>query len=515
MLTQREGSSHRIVLDGPLSWREVAAIASGEASLELSPAAEKRIDAARALVRSIVDRNIRAYGVNTGVGALSDVIIPRDAQSTLSQKLLMSHAVGVGPPLGDAKTRAIMAASVNLFALGFSGVRLSVVQRLIDLLNADCLPHIPRQGSVGYISHRAHIGLVLIGQGRVRMKGVQMSATAALSHLGLEPFVLEAKEGLSLVNGTPCALGFACLALDRAQRVMDWADAIAAMSFETQRCQLSAIDSTAMALHASPGLRAVAATLREFLAGSAILASAAGRKTQDALSLRAIPQVHGAVRDTWFAVSNVVARELLSGTDNPAVVGSEDHPHAYSQAHAVGAAMGLAMDQLAIAMAELGMISERRLDRMVNPLVSGLPAFLAHEGGTASGYMIAQYTAASLVGENRRLAAPASLDGGITSGLQEDMLCHATPAALKALDVIGNVQIIIAIELLAACQSYDLLDTKTPPASRTSALHQALRERVRTYADDRPLADDIATAVNFIESYLVGVDPPSHVAQTL
>jgi histidine ammonia-lyase len=244
--------------------------------------------------------------------------------------------------------------------------------------------------------------------------------------------------------------------------------------------------------------------LNALLSGSGILAAAAGRRTQDALSLRGIPQVHGAARDVWTDVAAVADRELASSTDNPAILGSPDNPEVFSQAHPMGAAVGLAMDHLATAMAQIGMMSERRLDRMVNPLVSGLPAFLARGGGVASGLMIAQYTAAALAAENRRLAAPASLDGGVTSGLQEDMLCHPTPAALKALDIIANTRTIIAIELLAACQSHDLLGPDPAPAPGTAALHRALRGRIGAYADDRPLADDIAAAAVFIDDQTPG-----------
>jgi histidine ammonia-lyase len=489
----------RITLDQPLSWRDVAAIAAHEAHLELSAAAEARIEAAHAIVKTVVEKAIRAYGVNTGVGALSDILIPREQQGVLSRNILMSHAVGLGAPLAVPETRAILAATVNNFALGHSGLRLRVVQRIVDLLNAGCSPEVPRQGSVGYISHRAHVGLLLIGHGTAILNGRCLPAAEALARLGLEPLVLEAKEGLCLVNGTPCAAGLACLVVERARRLMHWADAIAAMTFETQRCQIGAIDPEAMALRASAGLLEVASKLNELLSGSGILAAALGRKTQDALSLRGIPQVHGAVRDVWVDVVTAVERELASFTDNPTVSGSPDAPRINSQAHAVGAAVGLAMDHMAVAMAELGLNSERRLDRMVNPLVSGLPAFLAQPGGTASGFMIAQYAALALVGENRRLAAPASLDGGVTSGLQEDMLCHATPAALKALDIVGNVQKILAIELLAACQSYDLLEKSMTPAPRTRALYEALRRVIVTYADDRPLAEDIAAATAFID----------------
>jgi histidine ammonia-lyase len=375
------------------------------------------------------------------------------------------------------------------------------VQRLVELLNAGCTPRVPRQGSVGYISHTAQIGLALIGQGMVDLQGERLPAATALARLNLEPLRLEAKEGLCLVNGTPCVTGLACLVVHRARQLMEWADAVAAMTFETQRGQLRAFDPAAMAVRLSPGVHEVAGNLNRMLAGSEILAAAAGRRTQDPLSLRAVPQVHGAVRDAWRAAAQNVDQELGSVSDNPIVAGSPDAPQVYSQANPVGAAMGLAMDAMTTALAELGGISASRLDRMVNPLISGLPAFLAEPGGTASGFMIAQYTAVSLMGENRRLAAPASLDGGSTSGLQEDILCHATPAALKALQVIDNVRSLLAIEYLAAAQSYDLLDPRgQSPAKHSSALYRALRGIIGPYADDRPLGEDIGAAARFMSA---------------
>jgi len=447
----------RIVLDRPLRWSEVAAVAADGAVLALSAAARARIQAAHEIVRAVVDRGIRAYGVNTGVGALADVVVAPEQLSALSRNILMSHAVGVGMPLAVSETRAIMASMVNSFAHGYSGLRPILVERLVDLLNADCSPVLPRQGSVGYLSHSAQIGLVLIGHATAVLRGERLPAAAALARLGFAPLVLEAKEGLCLVNGTPCVTGLACLALDRAQRLLDWADSVAAMSFEIERGQLAAVAPATARLRTSPGLLQVATTLERLLCDSSILSAAAGTRTQDALSLRGIPQVHGAARDVWVEVAAAVDRELASVTDNPAVSGSPDAPIVQSEAHSVGTGVGQAMDQIGLVVAQLGMHSESRLARLINPLVSGLPAFLAQDGGVASGFMIAQYVAVSLVGENRRLAAPAGLDGGSTSALQEDMLCHATPAALKALQILDNARQIIAIELLAACQGYDFL----------------------------------------------------------
>ena len=486
-----------VLLDQPLGWRDVVAVANG-ARLELSPAAAERIARARRIVEAISRLGIRAYGVNTGVGALCDVIVPPEQQRRLSRNLLMSHAVGVGAPRGKAEVRAIMVAALNNYAHGHSGLRLELVERLIALLNAGITPVVPSQGSVGYLSHMAHIALVLIGHGQAMVDDELLEGKAALAKAGLAPAVLEAKEGLSLVNGTPCVTGLGALALARAESLLESADAIAAMSFENLHGQPAAFDEASLALRHSPGLQAVGKRLRALIAGSG-LTGKPGERTQDPLSLRTIPHVHGAARDVLTEVGAVLDRELASVTDNPAIAGSEEAPVVHSEAHAVGAAIGLAMDNLAIAVAEVAAMSERRTDRLVNPLVSNLPAFLAESSGVSSGFMIAQYTALSLVAENRRLAAPASLDGGITSALQEDHLCHATPAALKALAILANSRQVLAIELLAAAQAYDLQDPAGSRAPATDALLGAIRARIARYADDRPLAGDIQAADRLLE----------------
>lgn len=492
-------AANRIVLHGPLGWRDVAAVAEG-AGLDLSAAARGRIEAARRIVEALVERGIRGYGINTGVGALCDVIIDRDAQQSLSRNILFSHACGVGEPLPAPETRAIMTAQIANFAHGASGIRPETVDALLALLNADVLPVIPSRGSVGYLTHGAAIGLVLIGHGEARHGGERLTGREALARVGLEPLVLEAKEGLSLVNGTPCATGLACLALSRMDRAMDWADAAATLSYENLGAQAEAFAAVPLALRTSPGLRTVGARLASWLDGSALLAASAGSRTQDPLSLRAVPQVHGAVRDQMDYLAVVVDRELASVTDNPAVAGTPEAPEVHSQAHAVGAALGLAMDGLAVAAAELAAISERRIDRLVNPLVSRLPAFLAWNSGVCSGFMIAQYTAAALAAECRRLAAPASLDGGITSGLQEDILTHATPAAGKALMVLDNLERVLAIELLAAAQAYDLQPAGLGRAVRTDALYRRIRARVAPYADDRPLHGDFTAMQTILQT---------------
>jgi histidine ammonia-lyase len=491
--------SGSILLDKPLSWRQIGAVAEG-ASLALSDAARARISASRALVQAIVAKRIRAYGVNTGVGALCDVVVDEPKQRQLSRNIVMSHAVGVGPALAARETRAILAAAINNFALGYSGIGLDAVERLAQVLAAGCVPEVPASGSVGYLSHMAHIALLLLGKGHAVLSGERCSGAEALQAMGVQPLLLEAKEGLSLVNGTPCATGLSAVALLRLERVLDWADAIAAMSFENLGAQAGSFDSDALGLRVSPGVAQVGARLRTMIQGSALLAARAGLHTQDALSLRAVPQVHGAVRDLFAHAQGVVDHELASATDNPIVIGTLDAPRALSEARAVGAAIGLTTDALATAAAEVAAMSERRIDRLVNPLLSGLPAFLAADSGVSSGFMIAQYTAVSLVSENRRLAAPASLDGGVTSGLQEDHLSHATPAAIKLLKILDNAEIILGVELLAATQAYDLQPQSHARASGTDVLYREVRAAIAQYRDDHPLAEDIERAHELIRN---------------
>ncbi|NKL23836.1 HAL/PAL/TAL family ammonia-lyase [Rhizobium leguminosarum] len=486
-----------ITIDAGLTWRDVARVGTGEA-LALSPAAWGRVEQASRIVARIVETGVRAYGVNTGVGALADTVVDRASQSLLSRSIVLSHACGVGPLLAAREVRAIIAAGIANFAHGHSGVRREIVEHLAALLEHDCIPDVPSKGSAGYLVHNAHIALVLIGEGSVHLGGRRMGGREALAAIGLEPLVLGAKEGLSLVNGTACATGLTTIALSRAERLLDWADAIAALTLEAAGCQIAAFDAAVLALRPSAGIEKVGATLRARLQGSGLVATAFGRRTQDALSLRSVPHAHGAARDVFDNSARVADQELASVTDNPAVSGTPEQPIVSSEAHAVAPALGQAADSLAIALAQLGAISERRMDRLVNPLVSGLPPFLASDAGSHSGFMIAQYTAAALSNENRRLAAPAAMDGGLTSGLQEDFLAHPTAAAGKLLAVIDNAEYILAIELMAAAQAHDFLATTAARASGTDLVYQAVREHVSHYGDERPLSGDIEAVCSLI-----------------
>ena len=496
--------TREIRLETVLDWRAVAAVADG-APLSVASGALRRIETANRIVSAIVDSGMRAYGINTGVGALADTVVDRPSQSRLSRNIVLSHACGVGPLLAPREVRAVMAAQIGNFAHGHSGVRPLVVEMLQTFLREDCIPDIPSRGSAGYLVHNAHIALVLIGEGSAHLKGKPVSGAQALDLLGMAPLVLQAKEGLSLVNGTTCATGLAAVALARAESVLRWADAIAALTMEALGCQIAAFDFDVLALRKSRGLLKVGEELRQRLAGSGLIAASKGARTQDALSLRAVPHAHGAGWDVFEFTGSIVDQELASVTDNPAVSGTPEAPVVSSEAHAVAPALGQALDTLTISLAQIAAMSERRLDRLVNPLVSGLPAFLAVDPGAGSGFMIAQYTAAALAAENRRLAAPASLDGGITSALQEDFLAHPTAAANKLLAVIDNAEQILAIELAAATQAHDFRTDIAVRAEGTDSLHRHVRAAVPVYADDRPLGRDLET----VRDLLRAAPPPA------
>lgn len=487
-----------VIGNGPVRWQDIAAVARHGARLELAPQVWARIDNAQAIVRRIVDSGERAYGVNTGLGALCNVSLQGEQLSALSRNTLLSHACGVGPALPDEQTRAIICAAIVNYSHGKSGLQRSVVEALLALLEHGITPQVPSQGSVGYLTHMAHIGVSLLGVGKVSYRGRLVEAAEALADAGLAPVQLGAKDGLCLVNGTPCMTGLASLALDDASRLLQWADVIGAMSFEALRGQIAAFDPEIIALKPHPGMQLVGENLRALLDGSEVIASSKGIRTQDALSIRSIPQVHGAARDQLVHVVRQVEAELNGANDNPLLLGTPDDFRVVSQANPHGQSVALAADLLAIAMAEIGAIAERRLDRLVNPHVSGLPAFLVSNPGVNSGMMIAQYVAASLCGQNRQLAQPAVLDNFVTSGLQEDHLSMGTNAALKLHQVLENCTQILAIEYLLAAQAFEFLKEQRFGAG-TDAAWRLLRESVPAYLQDRWLAPDIASTAALLK----------------
>lgn len=499
-----------VIADAPLRWQDIVAVARHGASLELSYSAWARIENAQAIVRRIVDSGERAYGVNTGLGALCNVALEGEQLARLSRNTLLSHACGVGPVLSDEQTRAIICAAIVNYSHGKSGIQRAVVEALLNLLERGITPQVPSQGSVGYLTHMAHVGICLLGVGKVSYRGQVVDAAAALAEEGLAPVQLGAKDGLCLVNGTPCMTGLSCLALADASHLLQWADIIAAMSFEALRGQIAAFDADIIALKPHPGMQQVGANLRALLEGSEVIASSKGIRTQDALSIRSIPQVHGASRDQLVHAARQVETELNSATDNPLLLGTPENFRVMSQANPHGQSVAMAADLLALAVAELGSIAERRLDRLVNPHVSGLPAFLVAEPGVNSGMMIVQYVAASLCAENRQLAQPAVVDNYVTSGLQEDHLSLGTSAALKLHRALDNCTQILAIEYLLAAQAFEFLKEQRFGVG-TGRAWQLLRERVPAYAQDRWLAPDIASAAALLKQPQL----PQHVLPAL
>jgi histidine ammonia-lyase len=475
----------------PLTCEEIAAISHGRARLAIGPTARAKLENGRAIVRQIIARGERAYGITTGLGALSDVLLEPDQMVQLSRNTLLSHACGVGEPLHASETRSIMVALVNDMCHGYSGVSPVVIDQLVAFLNHGINPVVPSQGSVGYIVHGAHIGLALLGIGDVEYAGRRMAASEAIATAGLQPIDVLPKDGLCLVNGTRCLAGLSCLGVVEAARLADWADIIAALSFEALKGQTDAFDEELLSLKPHAGVLAVGKRLRSLLKDSEVMTRFRGHRTQDALSLRSIPQVHGATRDQLDHARRQIVVELKSATDNPLVIGTPDSYRVISNAHPHGQSVAMAVDLMALAVAELGSIAERRIDRLLNPATSGLPAFLVKQPGVNSGLMIVQYVAASLAAENKRLSQPAVADNYVTSAQQEDHISLGTPGALKALKVIDNTRRILAIEYLCAAQAIEFLP-KLKLGQGTGTAYRRLRTQIPSMEQDRYLSPDLA-----------------------
>ncbi len=472
--------------------------------VQLHTSARSRMEASRAVIERLVASNTTAYGVNTGFGELAHVRVSADQIRKLQLNLVRSHACGVGVPLTEAETRAMLLLRANTLAKGFSGVRPIVVELLCAMLNRGVHPVIPAQGSVGAsgdLAPLAHIAQVVIGEGEAILQAERLSGSQAMHRAGIAPLVLEAKEGLALLNGTQGMLALCALALRDAQVLADTADVAAALSLDALRGSPAAFDERIPSVRPHPGAVTTARNLTRLNAGSEIREShrSAERdpRVQDAYSLRCIPQVHGSVRDALTQIRSVLAVELNSATDNPLVFAETGEVVSGGNFH--GQPLAMAADQLAVALATLGGISERRIEHLTNPHTSLLPAFLTADAGLNSGFMIAHVTSAALAGENKALAAPHSVDSISTSGNQEDYVSMGMSAARRLRPMLDNLRNIVAIELLAACQGIDLL-----APLRTGALARRAFERVRSVSsqvtDDRSLAPDIAAVGSLISA---------------
>ncbi len=487
-----------IVSGDALSVADVVDVAAGQARAELGAEVPGRMEFSRAVVAGAIAGDTPVYGVNTGFGALADTRVSERDLTRLQSAILVSHAAGTGQPLDDETVRAILLLRARTLAAGYSGVRVDLPARLLELLNLSLLPVIPGKGSVGAsgdLAQLAHLAEPLIGQGRLRGPGdgpEGRPAAEVLAEHGLAPLVLAPKEGLSLVNGTEPMQALLAFSVRDAELLVQAADVACAISIEALMGTDRPYDERVQVIRPHPGQLDSAANLRALLHGSALMAShrQSRHAVQDAYCLRCAPQVHGAVRDVLGHARRVLETELGAIVDNPVIVPDGE---VMTTGNFHGEPLAFAADMLAIALSELASISERRVDRMLDPAFSrGLPPFLAPDAGTNSGYMLAQYTAASLVSENKVLAHPASVDTIPTSGKQEDHVSMGWTAVRKLRDVVANVRTCLAVEVLCGVQGVGMRAEIAPPSGAVAAIHALVREHVPAMDVDREVAAQIA-----------------------
>ncbi|MGI6359356.1 MAG: histidine ammonia-lyase [Bacillota bacterium] len=488
-----------IHLDGQsLTLEQVVAVARQGEPVALTEEAKERVHESRRLVEQMVEQEAVVYGITTGFGKFADTYIDKDASEELQRNLIVSHACGVGDPLPQEVVRAAMLLRANSLAKGFSGIRLQTIQLLLDMLNAGVIPVVPSQGSLGAsgdLAPLSHIALVLLGAGEAVYQSKQLDGGDALAAAGLSPIRLSSKEGLALINGTQVMLALLCLAVHDAHVLQQSALITASLTVQALRGIPKAFDPRVSRVRPHPGQVLTAEALRRLLEGSSLTTRPGQIRVQDAYALRCLPQVHGAVYNSWRHVFEIVQTEINSTTDNPLIFAEDGETISAGNFH--GEPLALPADYLAIAVAELADIAERRVERLVNPQLSGLPAFLTQQGGLNSGFMIAQYTAASLVSENKVLAHPASVDSIPSSANQEDHVSMGTIAARKLRQVVANTGRVLGIEYLAACQAIDLSgDGELSPA--TAPAYHLLRQQIPPLAEDRVMYPDINHAAALI-----------------
>jgi histidine ammonia-lyase len=491
-----------VEVDGEnLTIEDVVQVARYHVQTRLSETAIPRIVASREIVEKAVKEKRVVYGVNTGFGDLAQVSIASDDIAQLQVNLIRSHCVGVGPPFSEEIVRGMMLLRANTLAKGCSGVRVEIIGTLLDMLNKGIIPVVPQQGSVGAsgdLAPLAHMVLVMIGEGEAFYNKNRIDGRAAMAKAGIKPVTLQAKEGVALINGTQPMTAAGLFAVHDGMRLMKNSVIAAAMSLEAHRGTRVAFDEKIHASRPHEGQKDVAKAMREILRDSEINQSHADcGKVQDAYSLRCIPQVLGASLDTLRYVESIIETEINSATDNPLVFAETGEVLSGGNFH--GEPIALAMDFLGIAFSEIGNISERRISRLIDAKLSGLPAFLTNESGLEAGMMLAQYTAAALVSENKVLAHPASVDSIPTSAGQEDHVSMGTIAARKALQILENVQNVVAIEFMCAAQGIDLLSPLKPSEPLQKALY-IIRDVVPKLEDDRPLHKDIYEIKNLMQS---------------
>ena len=496
-----------ILGDKPLSIDDVVRVARSRERVTLSDSARTRVEKSCAWVDNILQSEQVVYGISTGFGEFAKVSIPPDERAVLQKNLILSHCTGVGDPLPEDVARAVMLLRANSLAMGYSGIRLSTLEALLALLNHDIYPVIPEKGSVGAsgdLAPLSHMAAVLLGEGSVIRDFDIVPARIALSDADLAPITLAGKEGLALINGTQVMTAIGALACYDGEMLIKAADIAAALSLEALQGTCTAFDPRVSAIRPHPGQIESAKNMCLLTKDSEIIAAHEHcDKVQDAYSLRCIPQVHGASREAFRRVRETLDIEMNAVTDNPLVMPETGEIISAGNFH--GQPVALVMDYFKIALSELGNISERRVNRLVDPHLSDLPAFLTAFGGVNSGLMITQYTAASLVSENKVLAHPASVDSIPTSANQEDHVSMGTIAARQAREMLENVKSVLAIECLAAIQGIDFLKPKRPGRG-TGAAYDYLRSIVPHLEEDRMLHPDIlAICKTITDESLVGI----------
>lgn len=493
-----------VYIDGEkLTIEDIVKVARKGYKVQLTEEAIKKVEKSRELVDRFVEEERVVYGITTGFGKFSDVAISKEETQDLQRNLIISHSCGVGNPFGEEIVRAIMLLRANALAKGFSGIRLSTLKVLIDMINNEVHPVIPEKGSLGAsgdLAPLSHMVLVMLGEGEAFYKGERLAGSKAMEKAGIDTINLTSKEGLALINGTQVMTAVGALAVYDAIKLMKMADISAAMTLEALNGITDAFDERIHMVRPHQGQINCAQNMLKITKGSKLTTKQGEIRVQDPYTLRCIPQIHGGSRDAINYVLEKINIEINSATDNPVIFADDEEVFSGGNFH--GQPMALAFDFLGIAISELANVAERRIERLVNPQLSGLPAFLTEKGGLHSGFMIAQYAAAALVSENKVLSHPSSVDSIPSSANQEDHVSMGTIGARKAREILKNATNVIAIEILAASQAIDFKGSENL-GEGTKVAYDIIREDVPTLTDDRIMNIDINKCASYISSHKI------------
>ena len=493
-----------VYLDGnSLNLKDFINVVRGGYKVELTEEAISKVNKSREMVDKFVEEERVVYGITTGFGKFSDVNISKDEATTLQRNLIISHACGVGKPLSQEEVRGVMLLRANALAKGYSGIRLSTLNTLIEMLNKGVHPIIPEKGSLGAsgdLAPLAHMVLTMLGEGEAYYNGEIMPGKEAMDKAGIKVVELTSKEGLALINGTQVMTSIGALTLYDAINLSKTADIVSALTIEALNGIVDAYDERVQLARPHKGQINTSRNLRNLLENSEMTSRQGEIRVQDAYTLRCIPQIHGGSKDAFKYVEEKVNIEMNSVTDNPIIFTETEEAISGGNFH--GQPMALAFDFLGIALAELANVSERRLERLVNPALSGLPGFLSKNGGLNSGFMIVQYSAASLVSENKILAHPASVDSIPSSANQEDHVSMGTIAARKSREILDNTRKVLSMELLAACQGIDLRGKKKL-GKGTEIAYNIVRDKISTIDEDRIMYKEIGKAEKIVKSNII------------